>query len=95
MKILPPDIVRKSHDTPSASGADGVVQIEHFVTDDLLDGRPTVPGFADDGLLWARVTSLPDGRSLWRRVYIQPNTVFRSASRTTVNHRRHKTRSRQ
>ena len=74
--VPPSQIVCKFRNASRAPCADGVIQIEHLLTDDLPDSRPTVPGFADDGILWARVASRPGGRTPWRRIYLQPNTAL-------------------
>ena len=50
MKVSPPNKVCKRCDASRANGADYIIQIEHAITDDLPDGTPTVPGFADDGI---------------------------------------------
>lgn len=72
MLVSPPNKFCKSHD---ATGVDPVIRIEHAVTDDLPDGSPTVPGFVDDGILWALVVALPGGRTRWRSISLQQNTV--------------------
>jgi hypothetical protein len=54
--------------TPSPPGACSLRIAYAFTADDPLDGQPVLPGFADDGTYWARVTRLPDGRALWRRI---------------------------
>jgi hypothetical protein len=75
MKVLLSDIVRKPHDASTTSGADGVMRIEHAITDDLPDGRPTLP-FGDDDSPWTRLAALPNGRTHWRRIHLQPNTAL-------------------
>ena len=82
MKVSPSNKVCKRCDALRANGADDVIQIEHAITDDLPDGTPTLPGFAEDGIYWALVARLSDDRTRWRRIYLQPNTIFRSASQT-------------
>ena len=92
MKVSPPNKVCKCCDALGANGADDVIRIEHAITDDLPDGSPTLPGFADDGIFWALVAPLPDGRTRWRRIYLQPNTALPiGVADEAVNHsRRHK-----
>src|SRR5690242_4247169 len=48
---------------------DGPLRIEHAITLDLPDGRPTLP-IDDSESLWVLIASLPDGRRQWRRVAI-------------------------
>jgi hypothetical protein len=77
MKVSPPNKVCKRCDALGANGADDVIQIEHAITDDLPDGTPTLPGFTEDRIYWALVARLCDGRTRWRRIYLQPNTALR------------------
>ncbi len=90
MNVLPSHIVRKPHDASSASGADGVMEIEHAITDDLPDGRPTLP-LGDDDSPWTRVAALLNDRTEWRRIHLQPNTVLPIgvADEPWANTRRH------
>ena len=49
------------------------LRIAHCVTrDDVFDGAPVVPGYADDGIFWARVGHLPGGTTRWRRIWLDP-----------------------
>ena len=50
------------------------LHIEHVITDDLPDGRPTLP-LGDDESLWALVAPLPDGRTQWRLIHLQLNAA--------------------
>ena len=75
MAVSAHDNVCKSHDALCAIWFDGAIRIEHAVTDDLPDGRPTVP-LGDDDSPWTRVAPLPDGRTRWRRIHLQPNTAL-------------------
>ena len=75
MAVSAHDNVCKSRDALCAIWFDGAIRIEHAVTDDLPDGRPTVP-LGDDDSPWTRVAPLPDGRTRWRRVHLQPNTAL-------------------
>jgi|HubBroStandDraft_6_1064221.scaffolds.fasta_scaffold564371_2 hypothetical protein len=68
MKVSLPNKVCKRWS--SANGADDIIQIEHGITDDLPDGTPTLPGFAEDGIYWALVARLSDDRTRWRRIYL-------------------------
>jgi hypothetical protein len=77
VKVSLPNKVCKRCDALGANGADDVIQIEHAITDDLPDGTPTLPGFTEDGIYWALVARLSDGRTRWRRIYLQPNTALR------------------
>jgi hypothetical protein len=80
VKVSPPNKVCKRCDALGANGADDIIQIEHAITNDLPDGGPTVPGFADDDILWTRVAPLPGGRTLWRRIeLLQPLTTPEAA----------------
>jgi hypothetical protein len=45
--------------------------IEHVVTADDFDGAPVVPGFIDDGILWACIRRLPNHMTLWCRIILQ------------------------
>jgi hypothetical protein len=53
------------------------LRIAHCVTrDDVFDGGPVVPGYADDGIFWGCVGRLPGGTTRWRRIWldtIQPD----------------------
>jgi hypothetical protein len=56
-----------------ASGSCNIpaLRVEHCVTqDDPCDGRPVLPGFVNDELLWACVARLPGGRRWWRRIWL-------------------------
>ena len=75
VKVPPSQMVCKFHDAWRAPRADGVIQIEHAITDDFPNGSPTVPGFPDDGIYWTLVAPLPDGRTLWRRIHLQLNAA--------------------
>jgi hypothetical protein len=92
VKILPSNIVCKTHDALCAIWFNGAIRIEHAITDDLPDGTPVLPGFVNDGIFWALVARLPDGRTRWRRICLQPNAVLPiGVADETVNHsRRHK-----
>ena len=69
---------------------DGVIRIEHAITDDFPDGSPTFP-LGDDESLWALVAPLPDGRTLWRRICLQNTVLPIGVAGETVNDfRRHK-----
>ena len=70
MKVSPPNKICKRCDALRANGADEIIQIEYAVTDDLPDGTPTLPGFAEDGIYWALVARLSDDRTRWRRIYL-------------------------
>jgi hypothetical protein len=69
MIISSSDTGCKSHHACHVAGDDSVIRIEHAVTLDLPDGRPTLP-LDDYESLWALVTPLPDGFRLWRRIYL-------------------------
>ena len=71
----------------------GPLRVDYVITDDL-DDMPVLPGFANDGIFWSLVTKLPGGRTQWRRIYLQPNTVLPiSVADASVNHsERHKQR---
>ena len=75
VKVPPSQMVCKFHDAWRAPRVDGVIQIEHAITDDFPNGSPTVPGFPDDGIYWTLVAPLPDGRTLWRRIHLQLNAA--------------------
>jgi hypothetical protein len=75
MKITSSDAVCKPKAACDASGHDGVIRIEHSITDDLPDGRPTVP-VGDHDSFWARVAPLTNSRTQWRRIDIQPHTAL-------------------
>ena len=70
------------------------LSINHVVTDDDFDGTPVLPGFLDDGIFWALAARLSDGRTRWRCIHLQTNTVLPiGVADETVNHsRRHKLR---
>jgi hypothetical protein len=90
MAVSAHDNVCKSHDASWAIWFDGAIRIEHAITDNLPDGAPVLPGFANDGIFWALVAPLPDGRTRWRRIHLQPNTALPiGVADETVNHRRH------
>ena len=55
--------------------ADRVIRIEHVITDDLPDGRPTL-SVGGSEIFWARVARLFDARTPWRRIHFQPNTAL-------------------
>ena len=75
-------------DSPLGSG---LAQIEYAITDDLADGTPVLPGFINDGIFWALVARLPNGRTRWRRIYLQQNMVrpLGVADETVKHSRRH------
>jgi hypothetical protein len=51
----------------SGSDAIGIVA-EYVETEDFPDGRPVLPGYPGDGILWRLVARLPNGRSRWCRI---------------------------
>jgi hypothetical protein len=75
VKILPSNIVCKTHDALCAIWFNGAIRIEHAITDNLPDGVPVLPGFVNDGIFWAVVAPLPEGRMRWRRISLQQNMV--------------------
>jgi hypothetical protein len=80
VKILPSGTVCKSRDPLRASGARCAVRIEHVVTENLADGRLTLPiGEADD-TIWALATRLSDGRTQWRRIELLQKTTTPEAA---------------
>jgi hypothetical protein len=82
IKVLLSDIVRKPRDASSTSGTDGVIRIEYAITNDLPDGQPTVPTFADDESLWARAAHFPTAARCGDASTFSQTRLFRSASRT-------------
>jgi hypothetical protein len=93
MVLSPSDNVCKSHDALCSIWFNGAIGIEHAIIVDLPDGTPVLPGFVNDGIFWALVARLSDGRTRWRRIYLQTNTVLPiGVADETVNHRRHETK---
>jgi hypothetical protein len=45
----------------------GLLRVDYVVTVDDFDGAPLLPGFVDDGIFWALVARLHEGRTQWRR----------------------------
>jgi hypothetical protein len=43
------------------------LRVDYVVTVDDFDGAPLLPGFVDDGIFWALVARLHEGRTQWRR----------------------------
>jgi hypothetical protein len=90
----PSKVFDRPHHRPwqGSPRAYGVLQIEHATTHDLPDGAPVLPGFVNDGIFWARVARLPDGRTRWRRISVHKNMVRPlGVQDETVNHsRRHR-----
>jgi hypothetical protein len=64
-------------DACHSPGDDGLIRIEHAITEDFPDGSPTLP-LGDDESLWAIVVRLPGGRTQWRRIHLHQNTVLPS-----------------
>jgi hypothetical protein len=67
MEILRPRTFFKSPALRTGT-TEAITRIEYATTDDLPDGRPTVPGFAEDGIWWALVEPLPGSRRRWRGI---------------------------
>jgi hypothetical protein len=81
VKILPSCPTCKSHHPLPGSNANCVIGIEHVITENLADGRPTLPiGEADD-IVWALAMPLADGRTQWRRTHLSQTLFVRWASR--------------
>jgi hypothetical protein len=77
-------ILRSSHQickrhAAFGAGVDGP-RIEHAITHDLPDGRPTLPP-DDDESLWFLVASRSDGTKRWRRIipFVQKSAVEEAA----------------
>ena len=66
--------------------------IELIDTADMYDGQP-LPPFIDDNVVWHLARRLPGARTLWRRIFLKPETprsdcrqvarAFNSAAATT------------
>ena len=91
MVVSSPDNVCKSHDALCAIWFNGAIRIEHATTDNFPDGTPVLPGFVDDGIFWALVARLSDGRTRWRRLHLHPDTALPiGVADESLNHsRRH------
>jgi hypothetical protein len=59
------------------------MRIEYAITrNDEFDGNPVLLGIVTDDVFWARVKDLPDGHTLWRRLFVTSSPVvdWRTAS---------------
>jgi hypothetical protein len=79
MKIDSSNDVRKSRDPTRGAGAYGVVQIDHSITEDLPDGRPTLPA-GENEIFWSLVERLPDGMTRWRQIIVRQTATSQEAA---------------
>jgi hypothetical protein len=56
-----------------AAAAADILIVEYAETADMGDGQP-LPPFIDDNVVWHLARRLPGARTLWRRIFLKPET---------------------